>query len=34
MNVTLMQAVLWILAGCFLALLIIRRGRRKAAAGK
>ena len=30
MNGTVMQAVLWILAGFFLTLLIIRRGRRKA----
>lgn len=30
MNVTVLQAVLWIVAGCFLALLIIRRGKRKA----
>jgi hypothetical protein len=30
MNGTIMQATLWIVAGCFLALLIIRRGKRKA----
>jgi hypothetical protein len=30
MNGTVMQAVLWIVAGFFLTLLIIRRGRRKA----
>jgi hypothetical protein len=30
MNPTLLQAVLWILAGFFLTLLIIRRGKRKA----
>ena len=30
MNGTVMQAILWIVAGFFLTLLIIRRGRRKA----
>jgi hypothetical protein len=30
MNGTVMQAVLWIVAGFFLTLLIIRRGKRKA----
>jgi hypothetical protein len=30
MNTTVMQAILWIIAGFFLTLLIIRRGRRKA----
>ena len=30
MNPTVLQAVLWIVAGVFLALLIIRRGKRKA----
>jgi hypothetical protein len=30
MNPTAMQAILWICAGLFLALLIIRRGKRKA----
>jgi hypothetical protein len=30
MNSTVTQAILWIIAGCFLALLIIRRGKRKA----
>ncbi len=30
MNGTVLQAVLWILAGLFLTLLIIRRGKRKA----
>jgi hypothetical protein len=30
MNPTVMQAVLWIVAGLFLTLLIIRRGKRKA----
>lgn len=30
MNGTLLQAVLWIVAGLFLTLLIIRRGKRKA----
>jgi hypothetical protein len=30
MNGTVMQAVLWIVAGLFLTLLIIRRGKRKA----
>lgn len=30
MNGTAMQAILWILAGFFLTLLIIRRGKRKA----
>ena len=30
MNQTVMQAMLWILAGFFLAVLIIRRGKRKA----
>ena len=30
MNPTVLQAVLWIVAGLFLTLLIIRRGRRKA----
>ncbi len=29
MNPMIMQAVLWIVAGTFLTLLIIRRGRRK-----
>ena len=32
MNPTVMQAVLWIVAGLFLTLLIIRRGKRKARA--
>lgn len=31
MNGTVMQAVLWIVAGLFLTLLIIRRSKRKAA---
>ena len=30
MNGTMMQAILWIVAGFFLTLLIIRRGKRKA----
>ena len=30
MNATVMQAILWIFAGLFLALLVIRRGKRKA----
>jgi hypothetical protein len=30
MNQTAMQAILWIVAGVFLSLLIIRRGKRKA----
>lgn len=30
MSVTVMQAILWVFAGLFLALLIIRRGKRKA----
>jgi hypothetical protein len=30
MNATAMQAILWIVAGFFLTLLIIRRGKRKA----
>jgi hypothetical protein len=30
MNGTLMQAGLWVLAGLFLTLLIVRRGKRKA----
>jgi hypothetical protein len=30
MQVSVLQAVLWIVAGVFLTLLIIRRGRRKA----
>ena len=30
MNPTVLQAVLWIVAGLFLTLLIIRRGKRKA----
>jgi len=30
MSVTLMQAILWIVAGLFLSLLVIRRGKRKA----
>ncbi len=30
MNGTALQAVLWIVAGLFLALLVIRRGKRKA----
>jgi hypothetical protein len=30
MNGTAMQAILWIVAGVFLALLLIRRGKRKA----
>ncbi len=30
MNGTVMQAVLWIVAGLFLALLIVRRSKRKA----
>jgi hypothetical protein len=30
MNGTAMQAILWIVAGFFLSLLIIRRGKRKA----
>jgi hypothetical protein len=30
MNQTLLQAVLWIVAGLFLTLLIIRRNKRKA----
>jgi len=30
MNPTVMQAILWIVAGFFLTLLIIRRGKRKA----
>jgi hypothetical protein len=30
MNGTAMQAILWIVAGLFLTLLIIRRGKRKA----
>jgi hypothetical protein len=30
MNPTVMQAVLWIVAGLFLTLLIIRRSKRKA----
>lgn len=30
MNPTVMQSILWIVAGVFLALLIIRRGKRKA----
>jgi hypothetical protein len=30
MNGTVMQAILWIVAGFFLSLLIIRRGKRKA----
>jgi hypothetical protein len=30
MNGTVMQAILWIIAGFFLTLLIIRRGKRKA----
>jgi len=29
MNATAMQAILWIIAGFFLALLIIRRSKRK-----
>jgi hypothetical protein len=29
MNPTVLQAVLWIVAGLFLTLLIIRRGKRK-----
>jgi hypothetical protein len=32
MSVTLMQAILWIVAGLFLSLLVIRRGKRKTAA--
>jgi len=31
MNGTAMQAILWILAGFFLAVLIVRRSKRKAA---
>jgi len=34
MNGTVMQAILWILAGFFLTLLIIRRGKRKAQSNK
>lgn len=34
MSVTVLQAVLWIVAGVFLTLLIIRRGRRKATTQK
>jgi hypothetical protein len=30
MNPTVIQAVLWLVAGLFLTLLIIRRGKRKA----
>jgi hypothetical protein len=30
MNGTVMQSVLWLVAGLFLTLLIIRRGKRKA----
>jgi hypothetical protein len=30
MNGTAMQAILWIVAGFFLTLLIVRRGKRKA----
>lgn len=30
MNNTVMQAILWILAGFFLMVLILRRGKRKA----
>jgi len=30
MNGTLMQAVLWIVAGVLLTLLVVRRGKRKA----
>ncbi len=30
MNGTVMQAILWIVAGFFLTLLVIRRGKRKA----
>ena len=30
MNGTVMQAILWIVAGLFLSLLIVRRGKRKA----
>ena len=30
MNGTVMQAILWLVAGLFLTLLIIRRGKRKA----
>lgn len=33
MNGTAMQAILWIVAGFFLTLLIIRRGKRKASRG-
>lgn len=29
MNSMIMQAVVWVVAGCFLSLLIIRRGKRK-----
>ncbi len=34
MNGTVMQAILWIFAGFFLTLLIIRRGKRKTSANK
>jgi hypothetical protein len=30
MHITTTQAVLWVIAGAFLALLLIRRGKRKA----
>lgn len=30
MHISTLQAVLWIVAGAFLALLIVRRGKRKA----
>jgi hypothetical protein len=30
MSGTVMQAILWILAGLFLSLLVVRRGKRKA----
>jgi hypothetical protein len=34
MNGTVMQAILWIFAGFFLTLLIIRRGKRKTSPNK
>ena len=34
MNGTVMQAILWIFAGFFLTLLIIRRSKRKASSSK
>jgi hypothetical protein len=33
MNATVMQSILWIVAGVFLALLIVRRSKRKASRG-